>query len=102
MPLIPQQIKTERGHLQIRIDVNIVADLESYCRFIHSSRDFVVENALQYLFKKDREFQEWMAAGHATGNTAAARADPATKAKDAIAPAAHGATTSKPGESNPR
>ena len=102
MPLIPQQIKKERGHLQIRIDVDVLGDLESYCRFIHSSRDFVVENALQYLFKKDREFQEWMAAGHGTGDTAVARADPATKAADAIAAAAHDRTASKAGESNPR
>lgn len=102
MPLIPQQIKKERGHLQTRIDVDVLGDLESYCRFIHSSRDFVVENALQYLFKKDREFQEWMAAGHGTGNIAAARTDPAPRAKDPTAPAAHDATTSKPGESNPR
>jgi hypothetical protein len=101
MPLIPQQIKKERGHLQMRIDVDVLGDLESYCRFIHSSRDFVVENALQYLFKKDREFQEWLAAGQGTGNTAATRADSAPKAKDPTAPAAHDATTSKPGDSDP-
>lgn len=102
MPLIPQQIKTERAHLQIRIDVNVVADLEFYCRFIHSSRDFVVENSLQYLFKKDREFQEWLAAGHGTGNMVTARANPGPKAKDAIVPASHDATTRKTGEGNPQ
>lgn len=67
MPLIPQQNKTERAHLQFRIAVNVVTDLESYCRFIESSRDFVVENALQFVFKKDREFQDWLAAGQAAG-----------------------------------
>ena len=102
MPLISQQIKKERGHLQMRIDVDVLGDLESYCRFIHSSRDFVVENALQFLFKKDRESQEWLAANHGTGAAAAARADPTPKAKDATAPAAHDATTRKTGESNPR
>lgn len=101
MPLIPQQIKKERGHLQIRIDVDVLGDLESYCRFIHSSRDFVVENALQYLFKKDREFQEWLAAGHATGE-AAARANPLSKSREAMPPAPHERTTSKAGEDNPR
>lgn len=62
MPLISPQINKERAHFQARIDSDVLAELESYCRFIHSSRDVVVENALQFVFKKDRDFQDWIVA----------------------------------------
>ena len=65
MPLIPQEIKTKRNYAKFNLDINVLADLDSYCRFTDSSRDFVVENILGYVFKKDREFQDWLASNPA-------------------------------------
>ena len=62
MPLISQEVTKERVQMRFRLDKDVVADLEAYCRFLHSGRDFVVENMLTFVFKKDRDFQDWLAA----------------------------------------
>ncbi|MGH9486997.1 MAG: hypothetical protein ACRD04_05340 [Terriglobales bacterium] len=97
MALIQQQIKKERGHLQMRIDADVLADLESYCRFIHSSRDFVVENILAFMFKKDRDFQDWLAAQQAAAppsrEEGVADADAAGRSHEAARPERSKATT---------
>lgn len=61
MALIPKQEKKQRTHVQLRIGDDVLADLDSYCKFIESARDYVVENVLAFTFKKDRDFQEWLA-----------------------------------------
>lgn len=62
MALIPKQDKRQRTHVQVRLGDDVLADLDRYCRFIESARDYVVENILAFAFKKDRDFQEWLAA----------------------------------------
>ena len=61
MALIPKQEKTQRNHVQLRIGDDVLAELDRYCQFIESPRDYVVENILAFAFKKDRDFQEWLA-----------------------------------------
>lgn len=61
MPLIPREQKMLRDHLHIRLDANVIAELDLYSRFIDSPRDYVVENTLAFVFKKDRDFQDWLA-----------------------------------------
>ena len=62
MPLISQEVTKERVQMRFRVDKEVLADLEAYCQFLHSGRDFVVENVLSFVFKKDRDFQDWLAA----------------------------------------
>ena len=37
-----------------------VGDARSYARFIDDSRDYIISQALQLVFKKDREFARWL------------------------------------------
>lgn len=62
MPLISQEVTKERIQMRFRLDKEVLTDLEAYCQFLHSGRDFVVENILSFVFKKDRDFQDWLAA----------------------------------------
>jgi hypothetical protein len=44
----------------IRLDESIAAQVDQYAAFIRASADDVVEKALNYVFSKDREFQEFL------------------------------------------
>lgn len=58
---IRKQLKTEREQITIRLDKDVLEDLEQYCRFLESSRDYVIGQCLTFIFRKDREFAEWQA-----------------------------------------
>lgn len=60
MALIEKELKRERVQLRVRLDRALVEQLDAYCRFIESGRDFVIESLLGYGFRKDREFQRWL------------------------------------------
>jgi len=62
MPLIPKEPKKQRTHFHLRLDASVVAELELYSRFIDSPKDYVIENLLAFAFKKDHDFQDWLAA----------------------------------------
>src|SRR5215472_7651126 len=44
----------------IRLDEVTAARVDQYAAFIHASADDVVDKALNYVFSKDRDFQEFM------------------------------------------
>jgi len=44
----------------IRLDEVTAAQVDQYAAFIHASADDVVDKALNYVFSKDRDFQEFM------------------------------------------
>jgi hypothetical protein len=44
----------------VRLDESIAAQVDQYAAFISASADDVVEKALNYVFSKDREFQEFL------------------------------------------
>jgi len=44
----------------VRLDESIAAQVDQYAAFIRASADDVVEKALNYVFSKDREFQEFL------------------------------------------
>ena len=44
----------------IRLDEVTAARVDQYATFIHASADDVVDKALNYVFSKDRDFQEFM------------------------------------------
>jgi len=44
----------------VRLDESIAAQVDQYAAFIRASADDVVEKALNYVFSKEREFQEFL------------------------------------------
>src|ERR1700690_1004444 len=44
----------------VRLDETTAAQVDQYAAFIRASADDVVEKALNYVFSKDREFQEFL------------------------------------------
>ena len=59
MPLI--EINQSRHvSAMIRLDSATAALINQYAAFIHASADDVVDKAVNYVFSKDREFQEYL------------------------------------------
>jgi hypothetical protein len=59
MPLIEvNQIRHVSA--SIRLDEVTAAQVDRYAAFIHASADDVVDKALNYVFSKDRDFQEFL------------------------------------------
>jgi len=58
--VIPKQPRPERDQITVRLDRDLIQDLERYCRYLESSRDYVVGQSLAFIFRRDREFQSWI------------------------------------------
>ena len=59
--VIPKQPKKERDQITIKLDRDVLQTLENYCRYLESSRDYVINQCLAFIFRKDRPFAEWSA-----------------------------------------
>jgi len=59
MPLL-EVIQTRHISASIRLDEATATQVNQYAAFIHASADDVVEKALNYVFSKDRDFQEFL------------------------------------------
>ena len=59
MPLIEIN-QTRRITATIRLDAATATLIDRYAAFVHASADEVVDKALNYVFSKDREFQEYL------------------------------------------
>ena len=57
--LIAKQPKDTRKQTTVSLKGSVVADLEFYCQFIDSARDWVINEALKSVFAKDKAFLEW-------------------------------------------
>ena len=64
MPLLEV---TQIRHISasIRLTDTTAVQVDQYAAFIHASADEVVEQALTYVFSKDREFQEFLKSSQA-------------------------------------
>jgi predicted transcriptional regulator len=54
----PKQAKTES--LQLRVPTEFKCNLQRYADFLEASPSYVVVEALNRLFEKDREFKAWL------------------------------------------
>ena len=73
----------------VRLDESTAAQVDQYAAFIHASADDVVDKALNYVFSKDRDFQDLLKTPQAKqvvstlrvrkGPSNAAPEEPATK-----------------------
>jgi hypothetical protein len=59
MPLL-EVIQTRQISASIRLTDTTATQVDQYAAFIHASADDVVEQALAYVFSKDRDFQDFL------------------------------------------
>lgn len=59
MPLLEVN-QTRQVSASIRLTDTTATQVDQYAHFIHASADDVVEQALAYVFSKDRDFQEFL------------------------------------------
>jgi hypothetical protein len=59
MPLL-EVIQTRHVSASIRLDEVTATQVDQYAAFIHATADDVVDKALNYVFAKDRDFQDFL------------------------------------------
>jgi hypothetical protein len=59
MPLL-EITQTRQISASVRLDEATAAQVDQYAAFIHASADDVVDKALNYVFSKDRDFQDFL------------------------------------------
>lgn len=59
MPLL-EVTQSRQISASVRLDETTAIQVDQYATFIHASADDVVEKALNYVFSKDRDFQEFL------------------------------------------
>jgi hypothetical protein len=62
MTYIPKQVKRERERIETKLDRELIQQLERYCEYLQSDRDYVITKALEIAFQKDKAFGEWLKA----------------------------------------
>jgi hypothetical protein len=72
---IAKQPKITKERVEVKLDQNLVRQLELYCQYLDSDRDYVISQALTIAFKKDTGFDSWLAArGGVSSATSPAKA----------------------------
>ena len=56
---IPKQTKPIRERIEAKLDRELIVQLEQYCQYLESDRDYVIAQALSVAFRKDKGFAEW-------------------------------------------
>lgn len=64
MPLL-EVVQTRHLSASIRLTDTTALQVDQYAAFIHATADEVVEQALAYVFSKDRDFQEFLKSAEA-------------------------------------
>lgn len=57
--LIAKQPKDTKKQTTVSLSGAVLAELELYCRFIDSARDWVINGALKSVFRPDKAFLQW-------------------------------------------
>ena len=78
---IPKQIKPVRERIEAKLDRDLVIELEQFCEYLESDRDYVVAQALTVVFRKDKGFLTWKQ----THPTSRASHDEANRTQDSNA-----------------
>ncbi len=58
---IPKQTHLTRERVEAKLEVGLVRTLERYCAYLESDRDYVISQALEIAFKRDKGFETWLA-----------------------------------------
>jgi hypothetical protein len=85
MPLL-EVIQTKQISASIRLSDTTATQVDQYAAFIRACADDVVEQALAYVFSKDRDFQEFLKTPEArqVTSTLRIRKAPAPEAVEAV------------------
>ncbi|HEY3928310.1 MAG TPA: hypothetical protein VGL89_08045 [Candidatus Koribacter sp.] len=59
MPLL-EVSQSRQISASVRLDESTATQIDQYASFIHACADDVIEQALKYIFSKDRDFQEFL------------------------------------------
>jgi hypothetical protein len=59
MPLLEIN-QTRYISASVRLDESTAGQVDQYAAFVHASADDVVDKALNYVFSKDRDFQDFL------------------------------------------
>ena len=78
---IPKQPKQVRERIEAKLDERLVQRLEQYCRYLESDRDYVLTQALELIFRKDKGFTEWLSRQGAMAPAETAPAIPGATAR---------------------
>jgi hypothetical protein len=57
--VIAKQPKDTKKQTTVSLSGSVLADLELYCQFIDSARDWVINEALKAVFRRDKAFIIW-------------------------------------------
>jgi hypothetical protein len=70
----------------VRLDESTAEQVDQYAAFVHASADDVVDKALNYVFSKDRDFQDFLKTPQANqvASTLRVRKGPNKDAKDEV------------------
>jgi predicted transcriptional regulator len=61
MPLVKPTSKQPRTtNVQVRLEEEVKRSLDRYAEFLDASSSYVVSEALKLLYRKDKEFQNWL------------------------------------------
>ena len=61
-------MKRTRERVEAKLDRELVEQLEAYCTYLDSDRDYVIGQALEIAFKKDKGFMEqWRGRARSAG-----------------------------------
>jgi hypothetical protein len=85
MPLL-EVVQTRHVSASIRLDEATAAQVDQYAAFINATADDVVDKALNYVFAKDRDFQEFLKSPQAAQVTPTLRVRKVAAADAAEAP----------------
>jgi hypothetical protein len=67
---IPQRIKRAKQQITVKLYQDQFATLDSYGRFMDDSRDYILSQALELVFERDKEFARWVEQQRNTNNNA--------------------------------
>lgn len=56
---IRRQVRPVRERIEAKLDRELVLELERFCEYLESDRDYVVAQALSVVFRKDKGFLTW-------------------------------------------
>ncbi len=80
MPFIPRQVKPPaRQVVTCRLPEETASLLKRYADFLDSTQEYVVNETLLVAFRRDNEFQEWLAATPAESPQRGRGSVPATR-----------------------
>lgn len=100
MPLL-EVVQTRQISASVRLTDTTATQVDQYAAFIRACADDVVEQALTYVFSKDRDFQDFLKTPEArqVASTLRVRKAPAVELPEPVAQKAAVAAASSPAKS---